>query len=192
MSTPARGPAELLMAVVRALDANEIPHMLVGSFASDAYGANRTTYDIDMVIDPTPESLHSFTATFDSEVFYIGPSPQVALAQRDMFNVIDTTSGWKVDLIILKTEIYDRVCFERRVRTSLMDVDVWIASPEDTVVGKLRWAALGGSDRQVEDAARVIEACEGSIDIGYIERWTTELGLSDLLDRARRWTEPSG
>lgn len=190
MTSPARGPADLLTAVVRNLDATEIPHMLVGSFASDAYGANRTTYDIDMVIDPAPDSLRRFTASFDEEEFYVGPSPQVALAQRDMFNIIDTTSGWKVDLIILKSEVYDRVCFERRVRTSLMGTEVCIASPEDTVVGKLRWAALGGSDRQVEDAARVLEACQDSLDNAYIDRWAAELGVSHLLERARRWSEP--
>jgi hypothetical protein len=92
----------LLAAVIRELDGAGIPHMLVGSFASSVLGAPRATQDIDLVIDPTPEALDRFVAAFDADRVYIGPSSQEALARRDQFNLIDTTSGWKVDLVIRK------------------------------------------------------------------------------------------
>jgi hypothetical protein len=177
--------SELLRAVIRALDRAGIPHMLVGSFASSAYGEDRTTHDIDILIDPTPEALRRFVDTFDDEVFYIGPSPQDALTQQDMFNLIDTTSTWKVDFIILTDEPFERRKFERRVKTEVMDIEVWMATAEDTVLSKLRWAAEGGSDRQVDDAAGVLRVRGDTIDNAYLDRWAAELGLKELLDRAR-------
>jgi hypothetical protein len=48
---------EFLSAVVALLDDAEIPHMLAGSMASTFHGEPRMTRDIDMVIDPTPESI---------------------------------------------------------------------------------------------------------------------------------------
>jgi hypothetical protein len=47
----------LLRRVVDAVEEAAIPYMLVGSFASTWHGAPRTTQDIDIVIDPTPDGL---------------------------------------------------------------------------------------------------------------------------------------
>lgn len=160
--------------------------MLVGSFASSAHGAPRSTYDIDLVIDPTHEALDRFAEAFDSETVYIGPSVHDALDQRDQFNLIDTSSGWKVDLMILKDRPFDHTQFERRRMTTIGDVQVWIAAPEDTVLAKLEWAKLGGSERQIADAGGVLAAGGDALDHDYIDRWAEELGIRDLLERARQ------
>jgi hypothetical protein len=41
---------ELALAVVKALEAAQIPYMLVGSFSSNAYGIPRSTKDADFVV----------------------------------------------------------------------------------------------------------------------------------------------
>jgi len=39
-----------------------------------------------------------------------------------------------------------------------MDTEIWVSSPEDTILAKLRWANLsGGSEKQFIDALRVYE-----------------------------------
>jgi hypothetical protein len=53
---------DLLARTLASLDANGIPHMLAGSFASTFHGKARTTQDIDLVIDPSPAALDAFTA----------------------------------------------------------------------------------------------------------------------------------
>jgi hypothetical protein len=63
----------LLRTVVAALDEAGIPHMLVGSHASMAHGAPRSTNDIDIVIDPTPENLPRFPEAFDDPRYYVPP-----------------------------------------------------------------------------------------------------------------------
>ena len=50
-------PQAALAHIVAALDAAGIPHMVAGSFASTFHGDPRTTQDIDLVIDPTRDTL---------------------------------------------------------------------------------------------------------------------------------------
>ena len=57
----------LLRRVVDALEAAAIPYMLVGSFASTWHGAPRTTQDIDIVIDPTPDGLDRLLADLGAD-----------------------------------------------------------------------------------------------------------------------------
>ena len=148
------------------------------------HGAPRATQDIDLVIDPTADALERFVAAFDPDV-YIGPSPQDALSRRDQFNVIDTTSGWKVDLMMRKDRPFSRAEFARRRPTEVLGVEVFLATPEDTVLAKLEWAAMWGSDRQLADAATVLAVVGDAIDSGYLDRWAAELGVTELLARVR-------
>jgi hypothetical protein len=171
--------------VIGALDDAPIPYMLVGSFASTIHGAPRTTHDIDLVIDPTPESLTAFVRSIQSPTVYAGPDPQDALDRRDQFNVIDTDSGWKIDLMIKKDRAFSRSEFARRTEATLLGIPVWVATAEDTVLAKLEWAAMSGSDRQVLDAAAVLDVHRASIDDVYLDHWAGVLGLGSLLDRIR-------
>lgn len=178
--------ARLLRDVVQTLDDTGIPHMLVGSFASTAHGAPRSTHDIDIVIDPTPEALGLFVTRISTTELYVSPSAQVALAKRDQFNLVDSSSGWKVDLIIRKDRPFSRSEFARRTRVRTLGVDVYLATAEDTVLAKLEWAASGGSDRQVADASTVLAVVGDDLDQAYLERWAAELGVTELLAQARR------
>jgi hypothetical protein len=90
---------KVLRDIISGLDIAGIPHMLVGSFASTSYSTPRTTQDIDIVIDPAPPALDRFSESLDRDRFYVESTAQDALAARDQFNVIDFTTGWKVDLI---------------------------------------------------------------------------------------------
>jgi hypothetical protein len=178
---------DLLREVVGALDETGIPHMLVGSFASSAHGAPRATQDVDIVIDPISQSLERFVKAFDPDRIYVDPSAaERAFLDRDQFNLIDMTTSWKVDLIIRKERPFSRNEFERRVRSTLLGVDVYQATAEDTVLAKLEWAAMGGSDRQVADAATVLAVGGDRLDQVYLDHWAAELGVSALLAQARK------
>jgi hypothetical protein len=47
------------------------------------------------------------------------------------------------------------------------------------VIAKLEWAKLGGSERQLRDVVGVLMVQGAALDRAYIERWVTELDLSD-------------
>ena len=182
----------LLRRIVAALDAADVPYMLVGWFASTWHGAPRTTQDIDLVIAPTGGALDAFLASLEGDDLYVSPSARDALTVRDRFNVIDPSSGWKVDLVIRKERPFSREELSRRVPARILDVETFTASAEDTVLSKLEWSvAAGGSDRQLSDAARVLAVGGDRLDRDYLDHWAAELGVSDQLARARELADPA-
>ena len=174
-----------LARLVAALDAAGIPHMVAGSFASTLHGVPRTTQDIDVVVDPTPSSLGVLLAGLPAPDYYVSSdAARDALARRAMFNVIDVATGWKADLIILKARPFSIEEFRRRVPTRMLDVDVFVATPEDTILTKLEWSNLsGGSERQLRDVAGILQVLGAVLDVGYIERWASKLGVEDAWRR---------
>lgn len=174
---------ELLETVAKALQHSKVPYMVVGSLASAFHGEPRATQDIDIVIDPTPEQLADLLRSFDPDSFYVGDG-EAALATRGMFNVVDVTSGWKIDFIVQKDRAFSAAEMSRRIDAELLGVRIFVATAEDTVVAKLEWAATGGSQRQFADAAAVIAVGGDGLDWDHLWRWADALGLTEHLRRA--------
>lgn len=171
-----------LAEVVAMFEEVGIPHMITGSMASTYYAEPRTTQDIDIVIDPTPEQLERFVDGIDRDRYYVGDA-DTAMRERSQFNVIDVTTGWKVDLMIKRDRPFSDTEFERRQPADLGDVSVHLATAEDTILAKLEWATSGGSERQVRDAEAVARLCHGQLDVEYLRRWADDLGVADALER---------
>ncbi len=179
-------PGALLRAIVGMLDAIGIPYMVVGSFASTAYGEPRSTHDLDFVIDPSPEQLDKLIAALDPERYYVDRDvARDALRRRAMFNVIDIATAWKLDLVIRKARPFSIEELRRRQVTKILGIGVSTATPEDTIIAKLEWAKQGASDRQLEDVAGILRVRGPELDVVHIERWVAELELADQWQRAR-------
>ncbi len=179
----------LLRTVVAALDAAGIPYMLTGSVAAAWHGAGRATMDVDLVIDPTAEGLRALVESLAAPDIYIsGDAAREALRSRSMFNVVDTTTGWKADLIIRKLRPFSEAEFARRRPIEYEGTRLWVASAEDVIVSKLEWAKLGGSARQIEDVADLLRIA-GPLDDAYLERWIAALDLAVQWRAARRTEE---
>ena len=179
----------LLERLVRILDDAGVPFMIAGSFASAAHGLPRTTQDLDVVIDPpNPEALDAVVSSMPADDYYVdADTAREALRRRSMFNVGDQASGWKIDFIIRKNRAFSRAEFERRMKISLLDVPVFVASPEDTIVAKLEWSQQSdGSERQRRDVAGIIATMGEQLDRAYIERWVGELDLEGEWRLAQR------
>ena len=173
--------AEFLRTLVDALEAAGIPHMVTGSLASAIHGQPRATRDIDLVIDPEPEAVEILVASFPTDRFYVGDA-LTAIAQRDMFNVIDTATGWKADLIIRKDRAFSREELARRQPAFIAGVQTYVATPEDAILSKLEWHHTSGSDTQRRDVIEMIIANLDTLDRPYLDRWAGELGLGGVLD----------
>lgn len=169
---------DLLRAVVGALETAGIPFMLTGSLAAAVHGTPRATMDIDLVIDPTAARLRLLVASLSESGLYVSPEAAVeALEHESMFNVVDTTTGWKVDLIVRKSRPFSRTEFARRRPGEYEGTRLWVATVEDLILAKLEWAKLGGSARQLEDVAELLRLAAGQLDRAYLERWIADLDL---------------
>jgi len=179
-------PASLLRAIKRALEEAGIPYMVVGSFAGMVHGEPRTTYDLDIVIDPSTAALDRLLAGFDAERVYVDPDvAREALRRRSMFNLVDMSSGWKIDFVIRKDRPFSVEELARRVHAQIVEVDVAVATAEDTIISKLEWAKLASSERQLADVAGILGVRGTDLDVAYIERWVEELDLAVQWQRAR-------
>jgi hypothetical protein len=108
-----------------------------------------------------------------------------------MFNLMDITGGDKVDFWVLGDDPYNKECFARRYLEEVAGVRLYVQRPEDTILSKLRWAAIaGGSEKQFTDALRVFEVQYGKLDLAYMEHWVRELGLAEAWARLQSEAEP--
>jgi hypothetical protein len=179
---------EFLRKVTAALDTAGVPYMLTGSLASSMYGVPRATNDIDIVIAPTRQQLLDVIQFYKRMSLYVEEHALTALASRTQFNVIDFANGWKVDLIIRKDRDFSNEEFDRRETHEVGGIRLTIAAPEDVILAKMEWSKIGGSERQLVDAAGVLRMQLDKLNLGYIENWVKSLGLEeqwvDVLRRA--------
>ena len=133
------------------------------------------------MIDPDPDQMSLFLREI-AKGFYVDPARALdSLRRRLSFNVIETESSSKIDLIIRKDRPFSREELSRRRPAALWpETPVALASPEDTILSKLEWVRkAGGSEKQLEDAAGIVAVNPG-LDRAYVEQWATELGVLDL------------
>jgi hypothetical protein len=176
---------ETLRLIINALDGSGIAYMLTGSFASAHYGVPRSTQDIDIVIEASEPRLRTFIKSLDKRRYYAELDAALeAYRCESLFNVIDTDTGWKIDLIIRKNRPFSEEEFARRQLVN--ELSIFVASPEDVIVAKLEWAKLGGSQRQIEDAVAIMRIQGDILDQPYLEKWISELELNDHWMLARR------
>jgi hypothetical protein len=160
--------------------------MVSGSIGSGLHGEPRASRDVDVVIDPDEKSLSALLSAFGEGWYFSRDAAEAALRERGMFNVVDTATGWKADLVVRKKREYSVEEFSRRQRAELLGTPAWVVSPEDSILSKLEWARAGGSARQVEDAAAVVRAKSSGLDVAYLRRWAALLGVSAELERILR------
>jgi hypothetical protein len=178
------GAEGFLARVVGALDRAAVPYMLAGSFASSHHGAPRATQDIDIVVDPTFDSLDRFLdALVGDDVYFDADVARDEFKRRSQFNVIDGATAWKVDIIFRKARPFSREEMARRLPATVLGVDVFVATAEDTVLAKLEWSKLGESERQLRDVRAMLETKGALLDRAYIESWLDELGVRELWRR---------
>ena len=133
--------AELLRTVASRLDESGIPFMLTGSMAAAVHGAQRSTMDIDIVIEATGLKLAALVESLaGSDLHVSGDAAQEALRHESMFNVVDARTGWKVDLIVRKSRPFSEAEFARRQVMEFEGTRLWVATVEDLMVAKLEWA----------------------------------------------------
>ena len=182
--------ADLLASIADRLDEAGIAYMVVGSVAGSFHGEPRTTLDIDLVIDPSADSLRRFVDSLPAADYYVDDNAALeAFSRRTSFNVIEHATGWKVDLLIRRERPFSRTEFGRRQEAHIFGRPTPVATAEDTIIAKLEWATAGESERQLRDVAGILAVSGDTLDHAYLAHWIAELELDDAWERARAVAE---
>jgi hypothetical protein len=143
--------------VVQALEEIDAPYMIVGAFAGLSFGVNRATFDVDILVDLRERDFDALAERFPLPRYYADPEMMRSSTRMGiMFNLIDTESGVKADLVPLTREPDYRVAFARRIRLSFQDetgqtFTAWYAQPTDIIIGKLKAWNEGRSAKHPND-----------------------------------------
>jgi hypothetical protein len=177
---------EVLRRIAPKLEQSHIPYMVTGSTAASYYGHVRATQDLDIVISAGPDELKALIHLLPEEEYYAQLQDALdARRHQSMFNVLDTTTGWKIDLIFRKGAPFHLEAFRRRKQVTFDGVPTFVISGEDLILSKLEWSKMGESERQVKDAAIVWQKRLRELDRTYIDNWVQKLDLAEQWNRAR-------
>jgi hypothetical protein len=168
--------------VAEALEACGLPYLLSGSFASNYYGIPRSTRDADFVIQ-AGQAVGPEVAKQMGEDFLLNGQLSFETNTGTMRQVLrHKRKAFKVELFLLSQDAHDQSRFRRRRAMLLHNRQIWLPSPEDVVVTKLRWAR--GKDK--DDARDVMAVQRDRLDWGYMEEWCRQHGTLGLLEEIRR------
>ena len=173
---------DLLTQVVEILNRLNIPYMVVGSYASGAWGEPRFTYDIDIVVALAASAVGPLIEAFPPSDFYISEDAvRQAIAHRGQFNVIHPSSGWKIDFMIQAAEGWGEQQLSRRKMVELRPgLVAYVGAPEDIILSKMLYYQEGGSEKHLRDIAGILRISGSMVDRDYVAKWAQELGVSEI------------
>ncbi len=189
-------PIELAQKIASILLPLNIPYVVGGSVASSLLGENRSTQDLDLVIDLKSRTAQRLIDAMSVE-FYISESAVTeAIAnsrtapRESSFNVIYLPSMEKADIFVMgNDDPFSASVMSRRQLypvSGLQEEGIYIYSPEDIVLQKLSWYKLipGDSQKQWRDVLGVLKVQGERLELAYLNQWVLTLQLTDLLSKA--------
>lgn len=160
-----------------------MPYTLSGSMAMSVYTLNRSTQDFDFIVNLKSSDIPKILDNFKTGYYCSEEAIKDALIRKSTFNILDPSTGFKADFIILKETIYRTTEFSRRRKVQLLNSDVYMVSGEDLLISKLIWIQELQSGRQMEDIKAISQNTE--LDWNYTWFWIQQMELKtfDLIPK---------
>lgn len=179
---------QLVIDVINILNKNNIEYMLTGSFVSSLQGEPRLTHDIDLIVNIEQIEANKILRAFSKDIFYFDEENVVnAIKDKTQFNIIAVDGSGKIDFWLLTDSDFDKSRFSRRIKEEFYGKDVFVSTPEDTIIEKLYWSKLSGnSQKQFIDALRVFEIQHDILNMEYIKYWVEKLLLNDIFIKLKK------
>lgn len=181
--------SDLLIVISSFLTQHKISYMLTGALSVVYYGCPRASHDIDFVVEinksDTQKVLDAFKKLSTEYLIHQG-AVEEAIDKKRMFNIIYLPSFTKLDFWLLTDDWFDKERFKRRRRVKLLGRPMMIASPEDTIIQKLRWYKKSKIEKHLVDAAFVYQIQKQDLDNGYLEKWFRRLKLTHFFEQLRK------
>lgn len=177
---------DAVVAVLNALDAARIPFMVVGSLASNVHGIPRSTRDADVVIEVRQGTLDVLAGALPASL-RLRPQGSFEAVTGTLRHLVEVSGDpFVCELFVLGDDPHDRQRFDRRQQVGMFGRPVYIATAEDMIVTKLRWAREAGRGKDRDDVRNIVAVRWGTLDWAYVERWASEHGTLELLEEIKR------
>lgn len=177
--------------VTKALDDIGAPYMIVGAFGGTIFGITRATNDVDIIVDLHDKDFEALSQKFPLPRYYADPEMiKNSVEMGIMFNIIDSSEGYKADLVPLKREPDYQIAFDRRIRETFTDendepFEAWVAQPTDIIIGKLQAWNEGRSNKHPDDIFAILFFClrgfsSYQVDIEEVAEQASRIGSEPL------------
>jgi hypothetical protein len=174
---------DAVVAMIDALDAEQIDYMVVGSLSSNFFGIPRSTHDADLVLQLSPGGMAKVRSRLSS-VFRFDPQTTFeSVTGTNCTRVIVPETDYMLELFRLGADPHDQERFRRRLQVPYLDRNVWLPTAEDVVITKLRWSVSQHRTKDLNDVRDVLAVQKGKLDLDYLYRWTNEHGSRSALDQ---------
>jgi hypothetical protein len=188
-------PVAVALYVAQALESCGLRYVVGGSLASSISGEPRSTLDVDLVVEISEADVPRVIVALAAEFEVDGDAVMRAVRSRSSVNIFHRPTAIKVDLFVAGGTPLDTEQMERRERIQIGDSPaqhLYVYTPEDILLQKLRWFRLGneGSDRQWRDILGILLVQGDGLDRDYLQRGAESLGVVDLLTRAVAHARP--
>lgn len=163
------------------LEREALGYMIVGAFATMAFGVHRTTEDLDLVLALVAADRSRFERAFPEDDFYRPPREtfltEAARDQRGHFNLVHHETGYRADCYMIGQDALQWWGLKHRRRIELDGRGCWVAPPEVVILKKLEFFREGRSEKHPRDIRDVLALID--VDRAFIEMHVERLGLRE-------------
>lgn len=183
-------PDEAVVAVIDALEQTGAQYMVVGSLASNFHGIPRSTRDADFVIELGTSTLRRLGEMLPAVLSVQPQASFETVTGTTRYVIVLAASPFVCELFVHSDDPHDRERMARRERVHLLGRKTCVATAEDMIVTKLRWADQARRSKDLDDVRNMIAVRGHELDWEYVLRWSTEHGTRELLERIRASIPP--
>jgi hypothetical protein len=182
--------------VIDALEAAQVQYMVGGSVALAAWAEPRTTIDIDLVINLPIEQVYVLSQQLIQREMLVPYDILLDLLLQEKgdlpVHAIHLSTGFKAELFLLRPgDTFRETALERRLLVTLGPPlgDVYVQSPEDLILYKLRYFKLSGQTKHMRDIRSIIVTMGQELDDAYIQQWIDHFNLHSVWHQAQGWMD---
>jgi predicted nucleotidyltransferase len=168
-----------LKAVVAVVSTAATPYCVIGAVALGAWGRPRATKDLDLLILADSQAREALVAGLSSSGIAVNEQwAEANPTAKGRVTRFSSLANQKYPLdVIYALDSQERATVERRRLIVLHGLSLWVASPEDLILLKLK----AGRPTDFDDVMSIVKNPRLQLDLAYLWNWADRLGLQGEL-----------